>query len=829
LVPVFVVGLLAVAGPLPTEGLSAGRARPDGRDAAPSAPAQQPARPPAVTYDVDVPLVEVDAVVTDADGRVIRDLRREDFEVLEDGRPQAIDRVHFVEIPITSATGRPSAGPAPAEVRTNQQRFDGRLYVLLLDDVQTAAARAVRVRTAARAFVETRLEPGDLAAVVHVSGPGAGQDFTADRARLLGAIDRFVGRKVRSETLNLIDEYNRAVMSTGRIPERVNDPDELARADDARRAFDTITRIAGRLGAVRGRRKALLWFGEGVGYDMFDTARKSQAFTVFESARSAAAAASRANLVIYGLDARGLGGVGEEAMQMTSPDPDPTTGRDTRGLGRELLRSQDNLRQVSADTGGFAVVNSDEFGRAYERVVEESSAYYLLGYYPSTEGREGAFRSLEVRVRRPGASVRARRGYILLRAGAAGAPRGPRATLEEALRSPVPQSGLPMAGHAAVFRGSGKKSSVLVTVEFGAAAFVGLDAGGAEAPRLEAAIVAVDPAGTVQASDTTSIDLRVKEQTRRAMEVVGFRVHARLELAPGRYQIRAAGLLAATGALGSVHADLDVPDFTGAELAMSGLAVTSVVAGYTPTGRLDERMRAVLPAPPTALRDFRADEAMAIFAEVYEGGRVPSQPVVFRTSVRDRDGRVAFEQEETRVAEQMATSKGGYSRQVPLRGLAAGEYVLRLEARAGTASVLSDEVRFAVWDVPGNEAVLAVVPVAKGAVSGVNEARQVVARSLAEWQALWASLPLRRPAPAVAFENTVIVAVFLGLRPSAGYEVDILGARREADALVVEWRERVPEPGNPPAETTPFAMVGIPLHPGPVTFLQREAPRPGAP
>jgi hypothetical protein len=476
---------------------------------------------------------------------------------------------------------------------------------------------------------------------------------------------------------------------------------------------------------------------------------------------------------------------------------------------------------VSADTGGFAVVNTDDFARAYERVVEESSAYYLLAYYPPADGREGVYRTLQVRVRRPGVSVRARRGYIFTSSGSSTATPGPQASLQQALRSPVPVSGLPMAAHAAVFRGAGKKSSVLVTVEFGAAAFAGMPGGEGDAARLESAVQAVDPSGTVQASETASVDLRVKEQTRKAMEVVGFRSHARLELAPGRYQIRAAALLTATGAVGSVHADLDVPDFSDQGLSLSGLAVTSIVAGYTPTAHQDERMRAMLPAPPTASRDFRADEAVALFAEVYDAGRLPRQPVTFRTEITGTDGRVVFEREEPRTVEQLDASKGGYSVQVPLRGLAAGEYSLRLEARAAGMAARSEPIRFAVWAVPGSETTATLVPVARGAVSGVAQARQIVARTAAEWQALWASLPLRHPAPAVAFESTMIAAVFLGRRPSAGYEVEITAVRREDATLVVEWRERVPEPGNPPMDTTPFAIVGIPLHNGPITFLER--------
>src|SRR5206468_10077600 len=103
--------------------------------------AQQPP-PPPVSYAVDVSLVEVDAVVTDAEGKVIRDLGRDQFHVFEDGRPQAVDRMALIEIPIERADARsPLASRPLADVQSNLQRFDGRLYVLLLDDLHTSALR----------------------------------------------------------------------------------------------------------------------------------------------------------------------------------------------------------------------------------------------------------------------------------------------------------------------------------------------------------------------------------------------------------------------------------------------------------------------------------------------------------------------------------------------------------------------------------------------------------------------------------------------------------------------------------------------------------------
>src|SRR5207249_5374302 len=96
-------------------------------------------------------------------------------------------------------------------------------------------------------------------------------------------------------------------------------------------------------------------------------------------------------------------------------------------------------------------------------------------------------------------------------------------------------------------------------------------------------------------------------------------------------------------------------------LAMSGVVVTSVVAGLTPTAHLDERLRDVLPAPATATRDFRNDEAIALFAELYERGGALTRDVTLKTQVRGDAGQIVFEREDVRTADDMKRSKNGYS------------------------------------------------------------------------------------------------------------------------------------------------------------------------
>jgi hypothetical protein len=504
---------------------------------------------------------------------------------------------------------------------------------------------------------------------------------------------------------------------------------------------------------------------------------------------------------------------------------DPTTSLNATGLQQEMGRSQEHLRKVSNDTGGFAVTNTDEFTRAFDRVVVENSAYYLLGYYP-TATESGTYRRIDVKVKRPGVTVRARAGYLATRPATEETPTGVPAALRDALTGPVPQSALQMATHAAAFKGKGDKASVLVTTEYAAAAFE-TPAPQASGDRLQASVIAVDPEGRVAASDHTSIGLDVKPQTRQAMKVLGFRTHSRLELPPGRYQLRVAGVLA-NGLVGSVHQDIEVHDFTASKPMLSDLVLTSIVAGLVPTAQMDERLRQVLPAPPSTMRDYRQDEAIALFVEAYQPGGGPSADITFSTTIRGTSGDIVFTRSDTRTVDQLKQSNGGYSLQVPLRQLAPGDYSLRLEATglAREAAGLVREAAFRVWDVPDPPAAQEAQPgglpfmvVARGAISGVTTPREALARSAEELQALWGSLTLRTPPPQVAFANTMIAAVFLGTRPTAGYEPEVVAVRRDGDSVVVEWRERVPQDaGNPPAVTTPFTIVGVPMHAGEVRF-----------
>ena len=189
--------------------------------------------------------VEVDARVLDQQGKFVADLKPEDFQVFEDGKPQKVTAFSLVNIPVERAE-RPlfASKPIEPDVRNNLQAADGRIYVIMLDDLHTAALRSQRIKLAARQFIERYVGANDLAAVVHTSGRGdAGQEFTTSQARLLRAVDKFMGRKLNSSTLNMIDDVQRRA-GTPTAGDPAADIDDKERGFNARNTLDSIRNVA---------------------------------------------------------------------------------------------------------------------------------------------------------------------------------------------------------------------------------------------------------------------------------------------------------------------------------------------------------------------------------------------------------------------------------------------------------------------------------------------------------------------------------------------------------------------------------------------------------
>ncbi len=644
---------------------------------------------PEVTFKVEVNYVEVDAIVTDSTGRLVRDLSKEEFVVLEDGRPQAISVFALVDIPIERPE-RPLFRETPVEpdVRSNARPFDGRVFVLVLDDLHTHPLRSSLVKRGAREFVERYVGANDLVAVVHTSGRAdAGQEFTNNRRLILDAIDKFIGSKTQSVTLAKIEEF-RHRYGTPLQNERLNDPLEFERGYYARSTLDTLTAVADYLSGLRGRRKAVVFFSEGIDYDIHDPFNNPSASTIVQETQDLIAAATRANVNIYAIDPRGLTMLGEESIQLTGMPADAPTELSTTGLMSELRLAQDSLRVLADETGGFAMVDSNDFAGAFDRLLEETSTYYVLGYYPTDDRRDGRFRRIDVRVKRPGLQVRARRGYVAprgrLRTRSVDAAAGTSAALRDALGSPVPVSGLTLSAFAAPFKDTAPNASVVLGVEVPGSALSFVARHGRHSTALEVSLVAVDERGRVRGGDRKSVTLDLRPQTLRAVQQYGVKLVSRVSLPPGRYQLRVAAREANGGRVGSLHYDLVVPDFSKPPLAMSGVLVTSAGASRTPSAAEDAALKKLLPAQPTTWREFVPADQLALFVEIYDNRGDAPHTVDITTTVRAEDGRVVFETHDARTSEELGGPRGGYgyTAEIPLRGWAPGLYVLRVEARS---------------------------------------------------------------------------------------------------------------------------------------------------
>ncbi|MGH9329644.1 MAG: VWA domain-containing protein, partial [Vicinamibacterales bacterium] len=507
----------------------------------PPSPSASQGQQPPVTFKVEINYVEIDAIVTDQQGNFVRDLRKEDFQVTEDGKPQSVSIFAMVDIPVERAVA-PLFTPTPIEpdVQSNEHEFAGRVYMIVLDDLHTAPLRSTLVRRAAKQFIERFVGANDMAAVIHTSGRSdAAQDFTGNKRLLVTSVDKFMGKKLRSATLEKLDEYNRR-RGTPMASDPLTDPADFERGYQARAMLGTLKNASEFLAGIRGRRKALLFISEGIDYNIYDVFGASSATQILDESRDAIGAATRANVAIYSIDPRGLTTMGEEGIELTAPPEDPSLRLNTQGLQDELRLSQDSLRVLSEETGGFASVNSNDFAKAFDRVVRDNSAYYVLGYYSSNERRDGRFRKVSVRVSRSGLEVRARKGYAAPRgrATATPPPKAGSAELRDAINSPIPVSGLTLRTFAAPFKGTAPNASVLLSVEVDGADLKFVEKGGLFHNDLEVTAIAYDDKGKVRDSKPLTLKLDLRPQTQEAVAKNGFRVTTRLQVPPGRYQIR---------------------------------------------------------------------------------------------------------------------------------------------------------------------------------------------------------------------------------------------------------------------------------------------------
>jgi VWFA-related protein len=644
------------------------------------ATAQQPGGqdPPQPVFRSGVELVEVDAVALDASNRPVTDLRQEEFAVFEDGRSRPIVTFAAVSLPIPEP--RP---PRRADVSDNASAGDSRIFFLVLDDVHTLKERSEAVKQVARRLIE-RLRPQDQVAALWVSlGRDGARELTTNHAAVLEAIEAFaarqatVERRVRPTVVPLPD------IEGGEAIRLMRPPDDLQKLFEGARPFNIVADVSSFLAAIPRRRKAMVYIGQGPARELLRDEGPLDKMEV--EAIRAITAARRANVAFYAIDASGPLRFGEEGFE-EGDGPLPL-----RDLARQRQRA---LAAFGEATGGFAAVDPDL--AAVDRILTDTSVYYLLGYYSEPPSRNAVlgffrnmraslwsgFRSIEVRTTRPGVRIRARKGYWPddLRAREPASP--PRTVDEEVYRTVsglLPKSDLSLKAFAAAFRGAGSgPHPVAIMVEVAAPQFAAFFPGRPFTDDVEVAVVAIEPGETVRASHRVTTRVGAGDG-RAATAVERYVVCTRLDLRPGRYQLRIGVKSAAAGRSGSVYREVDVPDFSKAPLSMSAIVIGGDGAARPVPIAGRRAIEELVPFTPSLGRELHAGDRLEAFVRLHTASRA-DKPVVVTSSLTDiTTGQISWT-----TTDRLAASRAGAAHRVsiPLDALAAGTYRLRMAVSA---------------------------------------------------------------------------------------------------------------------------------------------------
>lgn len=348
-------------------------------------------------FRAGVSLVQLDAVVTDRHGRHVTTLGPADFKVWQDGRRQPVTAVAYMrnDEPAFVAEGE------PVRVSPLRPRDARRVVAIVVDDARMSFTSIYQTRRALNTFIERHLLPDDLACLVTTTGlRGASWPFTYSHAQLRAAVNRIQFSLMTAD----VDPLASLGFSgpLGLLPSM---DDQYRERTYAVAALNRVVDVIESVKQLPGR-KAVVLVSEG--FVLFGSALDGG--IVRDAMRVIVDRANRAAVVIYAVDPRGLVVTSMGASEGGLGNPHAAMQR-----GSALRATQDGLRFVAAETGGFAVVDSNDIPAAFRRVMDDQRGYYLVGYQPDAEtfgpGSAHEFRKVKVKVVRPGLKVRARAGF----------------------------------------------------------------------------------------------------------------------------------------------------------------------------------------------------------------------------------------------------------------------------------------------------------------------------------------------------------------------------------------------------------------------------------
>jgi VWFA-related protein len=383
------------------------------------------------TFRASINLVTTDVIARDSTNQFIADLKAGEIAVYEDGVKQELVSLVLMHGRRVFNLLSPPAEPVQAGIILPQRRpsndATGRVFLIVVDDFHLPPRDTLRTRQWLRKILSSLIHDGDMFGIVSTGHSSISEQLTYDRQVLDSAIDRVTGGGLTPR--EMIEG-----MQTSQGPAEVR--------HRAHVAFATVYELVRNLEAVQNRRKAVLYISTGYDFDPFvegrleeqarragissSTGERGDLLTAAERLRSdpgyrdqrssqqlsatdliqnlydLAKAANRANATFYPIDPTGL---------VAGPDIDQDV-QTTDWLAHTRER-QHSLRTLAELTGGFAIVNTNEIDRGLQRIDNETSDYYVLGYYSNNTDLQRRTRRIEVRTTRPNVTIHSRETYSL--------------------------------------------------------------------------------------------------------------------------------------------------------------------------------------------------------------------------------------------------------------------------------------------------------------------------------------------------------------------------------------------------------------------------------
>jgi VWFA-related protein len=651
------------------------------------------------TFPAQVEQVTVDVVVTDKKGSPVPGLKKEDLEVYENGVPQTIVSFDAIEVPAA-----PAAKPAPrprVSINTSpERRRPGRTFVIFFDDIHLAPFTAQRAKAAVADFLRTEVREGDRVTLV---AAGGGTWWTArmesGREEMIGLVKRLQGRAVPETGRDRISEYEamrihvfrdemimnrvqRRLEASGQMtstqqsqhvtgPRAVEDPVVTGRAAEVyfavaarnRVTFDALERSLLALVDVQGR-KSLLLVSDGFIYD-----------PQVDLFKRLVDASRRANTAIYFVNSRGLEGL---PLALTAEFSSALPPEDIGSAFAESFEATEGSESLAGDSGGFTVRNTNDLAGGFKRIADETRVYYLVGYNPTNAARDGTFRKIQVKVRGgKGIQIRARKGYYApttqetARAAKPGDP-----VFQHALDSPYEVDDIPLRmthflREEASLLG---RAHVLVAVEVDIRSLAFAEEEGRSTGALQFLMVATNRETGEFFRYDQKVDLKLPPDTREHITRTWLPIVREFELVTGRYQAKIVVRDKATGRMGTVVHEFEVPDLAAFRVTTP---VLSDVREAAESGGTGDRL-AVL-----ARRDFAQGASLFCQFEVYgatrlEGSGLPRVSMGYQ--VRRSDGAVYTQDAPSLIT---PTPAGALSRMIgfSLGDAAPGDYEIVMRVK----------------------------------------------------------------------------------------------------------------------------------------------------